>query len=78
MELSAIFALAAAVLAALSLCAGIGALAAARRARGGDGALERLAQMLEKNNYRTEGELRALRDGGKVPRRAGQVRRRTG
>ena len=55
MELSAIFALAAAVLAALSLCAGIGALAAARRARGENGALERLAQMLEKNNYRTEG-----------------------
>ena len=50
MELSAIFALAAAVLAALSLCAGIGALAAARRARGGDGAIERLAQVLEKNN----------------------------
>ena len=62
MELSAIFALAAAVLAALSLCAGIGALAAARRARGENGALERLAQMLEKNNYRTEGELRALRE----------------
>ena len=62
MELSAIFALAAAVLAALSLCAGIGALAAARRARGGNGAIERLAQMLEKNNYRTEGELRALRE----------------